>query len=64
MASSFMFSKWLQVNKHEIGHENIKRVVGESRGALPSQDDVLAAGGGDKDVPLLGSFVHRGHFVT
>lgn len=31
---------------------------------LLSQDDVLTASGGDKDVSFLASLVHGGHLVT
>lgn len=32
--------------------------------SVPAEDDVLAAGGGDKDVSLLTGLVHGGDFIT
>lgn len=65
-----MFSKWLQ-EKHTTCHVEYIKTNKNKHGkfllfkrSLPAQDDVLTAGGGDKDVSLLTGLIHGGDLIT
>ncbi len=48
--------------KLQIHGEFLSGIISLSN--LPSQDDVLTAGGGDEDVSFLASLIHGGDLVT